>query len=104
MKYKGGFRADSRLGTRKGVQHLARGEIAMPQVDESGNPVTDDPTLDDEDQRGGDGRGPNVNASQAPGEGTGVSTGPNEPREAQPGATQGEGGNLGGSDASGSAG
>ena len=76
----------------------------MPQVNESGEPVTDDPTLDDEDQRGGDVRGPYVNASQAPGEVTGVSTGPNEPREAQPGATQGEGGNLGGPDASGSAG
>ncbi len=76
----------------------------MPQVDETGNPVTDDPTLENEDQRGGDGRGPNVNASEAPAEGTGVSTGPNEPREAQPGATQGEGSNLGGSNASGSAG
>ena len=76
----------------------------MPQVDDSGQPVTDDPSLDDEEQRGGDGRGPFVSATESPGEGTGVSTGPNEPREAQPGATQGEGANLGGSDASGGAG
>ena len=76
----------------------------MPQVGESGEPMTDDPTLDDEDQRGGDGMGPNVDANAAPGEGTGVSTGPNEPREAQPGATQGDDGDIGGSDASGSAG
>ncbi len=76
----------------------------MPQVDESGNPITDDPTLENEEQRGGDGRAPFVDAHGAPAEGTGVSTGPNEPREAQPGATQGEGDNLGGSNASGSAG
>ncbi len=76
----------------------------MPQVGESGEPMTDDPTLDDEEQRGGDGRGPFVSATESPDEGTGVSTNPNEPREAQPGATQGEGGNLGGPDASGSAG
>ncbi len=76
----------------------------MPQVDESGNPITDDPTLEDEEQRGGDGRGTFVDAHDAPSEGTGVSTGPNEPREAQPGATQGDSGNLGGSNASGSAG
>ncbi len=77
----------------------------MPQVDETGNPITDDPTLEDEEQRGGEGRGPNVDAYGAPSEGTGVSTGPNEPREAQPGATQGdEGGDLGRSNASGSGG
>ena len=76
----------------------------MPQVGPSGDPITDDPTLENEDQRGGDGRGANVDATGAPAEGTGVSTGPNEPREAQPGATQGEGENLGGSNASGSAG
>lgn len=76
----------------------------MPQVDDSGNPVTDDPTLEDEDQRGGDGRGPWVDASSQPSEGSGVTTGPDNPREAQPGATQGEGGELSGSDASGSAG
>jgi hypothetical protein len=76
----------------------------MPQVDESGNPITDDPTLEDEEQRGGDGRGPFVDASQAPAEGSGVVTGPDNPREAQPGATQGEGDDLSGSDASGSAG
>ena len=76
----------------------------MPQVGPSGDPITDDPNLEDEEQRGDDGRGPNVDAQGAPGDGTGVSTGPNEPREAQPGATQGEGGNLGGPAASGSAG
>lgn len=76
----------------------------MPQVDEYGEPMTDDPTLENEEQRGGEGRGSNVDAQGAPSEGTGVSTGPNEPREAQPGATQGEGGNLGGPNASGSAG
>ncbi len=76
----------------------------MPQVGPSGDPITDDPSLEDEEQRGGDGRGPNVDANRAPSEGTGVSTSPNEPREQQPGATQGEGGDPGGSDASGSAG
>lgn len=76
----------------------------MPQVDESGNPLTDDPTLDDEEQRGADGKGPLVNASEQPAEGSGVTTSPDNPREAQPGATQGEGGDLGGSDASGSGG
>jgi len=76
----------------------------MPQVGESGEPITDDPSLEDEEQRGGDGRGPFVDANRAPEEGTGVSTGPNEPREAQRGATQGEGGDLGGPDASGGAG
>lgn len=76
----------------------------MPQVGPSGEPITDDPSLEDEEQRGGDGRGPWVDAHDAPGEGTGVSTGPNEPREAEPGATQTEGGNLGGPNASGSGG
>lgn len=76
----------------------------MPQVDETGNPITDDPQAENPDQRGGEGRGSAVNASEQPGEGSGVTTGPDNPREAQPGATQGDGGNLGGPNASGSAG
>ena len=78
----------------------------MPVVDPStGQPLSDDPDQEDERLRGGKGRGANVSATDAPPEGTGVSTGPNNPREAQPGATQTDGGDaLGGPNASGSAG
>jgi hypothetical protein len=77
----------------------------MPQVDpQTGEPMTDDPNLEDEDQRGGTGKGPFVNATESPDQGSGVVTGPDNPRESQPGATQGEGDDLSGSDASGGAG
>ena len=77
----------------------------MPQVDPAtGEPMTDSPDLDDEEQRGGKGAGPFVNATESPAEGSGVVTGPDNPRESQPGATQGEGDDLSGSEASGSAG
>ena len=77
----------------------------MPVVDIStGQPLSDDPDQEDERLRGGAGRGATVSATDGPPEGSGVTTGPNNQREAQPGATQGDGPNLGGSNASGSAG
>ncbi len=78
----------------------------MPVVDpKTGEPVSDAPDQEDQSLAGGEGRGAEVSATESPAEGTGVSTGPNEPREAQPGATQGDDGNaLSGPNASGSGG
>lgn len=74
----------------------------MPVVDvNTGQPLSDDPDQEDERLRGGVGRGPNVSATDGPPEGTGVVTGPNNAREAKPGATQGEGPDLGGSNSTG---
>ncbi len=74
----------------------------MPVVDvNTGQPLSDDPDQEDERLRGGVGRGANVSATDGPPEGTGVVTGPNNAREAQPGATQGEGPDLGGSNSTG---
>ncbi|MFN2606334.1 MAG: hypothetical protein ABR511_00355 [Acidimicrobiales bacterium] len=78
--------------------------IRMPKVDpETGNPVSDAPDQADESAAGGKGRGEFVDANAAPPEGTGVSAGPNNAREAKPGATQGEGPELSGPDATGGA-
>ncbi len=74
----------------------------MPVVDIStGQPLSDHPDQEDERLRGGKGRGEFVSATDGPPEGSGVVTGPNNPREARPGATQGEGPDLRGSDSSG---
>jgi len=65
----------------------------MPKVDpDTGNPISDAPDSDDESARGGEGRGKFVDANSGPPEGSGVTTGPNNAREAQPGATQGDSG------------
>jgi hypothetical protein len=74
----------------------------MPVVDSNtGEPVSDDPDQEDENLAGGKGRGESVSATETAQEGSGVTTGPNNPRESQPGATQGEGDDLGGSNATG---
>ena len=76
----------------------------MPVVDvNTGQPLSDDPDQEDERLRGGKGRGGFVSATDGPPEGSGVVTGPNNPREAQPGATRGEGPDLGGSNSTGGA-
>lgn len=63
----------------------------MPAVDSNtGQPISDDPEQENQDLAGGKGRGENVDAHGSPAEGTGISTGPNNAREAQPGATQGD--------------
>lgn len=78
----------------------------MPVVDPAtGEPVSDAPDQEDENLAGGVGRGKTVSATETPAEGSGVTTGPNNPREAEPGATQGDDGNaLSGPNASGSGG
>ncbi|HWC10430.1 MAG TPA: hypothetical protein VG455_04320 [Acidimicrobiales bacterium] len=74
----------------------------MPVVDAStGQPLSDDPDQEDERLRGGRGRGSFVSATDGPPEGSGVVTGPNNPREAEPGATEGEGPDLSGSNSTG---
>ncbi|MGI9033924.1 MAG: hypothetical protein ACR2HY_09690 [Acidimicrobiales bacterium] len=76
----------------------------MPGVDPTtGEPVTDDPDQQDESLAGGKGRGESVSATESPSEGSGVASGPDNSREAQPGATQGEGPELSGPDATGGA-
>jgi hypothetical protein len=76
----------------------------MPVIDvNTGQPLSDDPDQEDERLRGGKGRGETVSATDGPPEGSGVSTGPNNAREAQPGATQGEGPDLGASNSTGGA-
>lgn len=63
----------------------------MPVVDPAtGEPVSDDPDQENQDLAGGEGRGETVSATETPEEGSGVTTGPNNPRESQPGATQGD--------------
>jgi hypothetical protein len=66
----------------------------MPVVDQNtGEPLSDDPDQDDEKLRGGEGRGRNVDAhAGGPGHSS-IVTGPNNEREAQPGAVSGDGGN-----------
>jgi len=78
----------------------------MPVVDpKTGEPVSDAPDQEDQSLAGGVGRGEEVSATEAPAEGTGISTGPNNPREAEPGATQGDSGDdPSGSNAGGSGG
>ena len=57
----------------------------MPVVNpETGEPMSDDPDQADQALAGGEGRGQNVSAHDAPAQGTGVSTGPDNPREAEP--------------------
>jgi len=67
----------------------------MPVVNpETGEPMSDDPDQANQELAGGEGRGSNVSAHDAPAEGSGVSTGPSDsPVEAQPGGTQGDSGN-----------
>jgi len=76
----------------------------MPVVNpETGEPVSDDPEQDDENLAGGKGRGETVAATDT-GVHSPISTGPDNPVEAQPGATQSDGGNSpGGSNAAGGA-
>jgi hypothetical protein len=76
----------------------------MPVVDaNTGLPLSDDPDQEDERLRGGKGRGEFVSATDGPPEGSGVVTGPNNAREAQPGATQGDGPDLDESNSTGGA-
>lgn len=77
----------------------------MPVVDATtGEPVSDDPDQEDENLAGGKGRGWFVSATDGPPEGSGVVSGPNNDREAQPGATQGDDGSSpSGSNATGGA-
>lgn len=77
----------------------------MPVVNpETGEPVSDDPEQDDENLAGGEGRGEHVAATDT-GKHSSVTSGPNNQREAEPGATQGDDGNaLSGPNASGSGG
>jgi len=63
----------------------------MPVVNpETGQPVSDAPDQDDEHLAGGVGRGENVSATDT-GEHSSVTAGPNNEREAQPGATLSDG-------------
>lgn len=77
----------------------------MPVVDpNTGEPVSDAPDQEDENLAGGKGRGEEVSATESPREGSGIASGPDNPRESQPGATQGDSGNSpGGSNATGGA-
>jgi len=57
----------------------------MPVVNpETGEPMSDAPDQENQDLAGGEGRGQSVSATETPEEGSGVTTGPNNPREAQP--------------------
>ncbi len=57
----------------------------MPVVNpETGEPMSDDPDQENQDLAGGEGRGQSVSATETPAEGSGVTTGPDNPREAQP--------------------
>lgn len=73
----------------------------MPVVNpETGEPMSDDPDQADQALAGGEGRGQRVSAHDAPPEGSGVATGPNNDREAEP--RQSDDGNaLDGSNATG---
>ena len=74
----------------------------MPVVDTTtGQPLSDDPDQADERLRGGKGRGGFVSATDGPPEGSGVVTGPENSRQAQPGATHGDGPDVSGSSSSG---
>jgi hypothetical protein len=76
----------------------------MPKVDpQTGEPISDAPDQEDQEAAGGEGRAPFVNATESPAQGSGVTTTPDNPREAAPGATQGEGPDLSGSDSTGGA-
>ena len=66
----------------------------MPAVDENtGQPVSDDPDQEDENLAGGKGRGENVDASGGPPKHSSIATGPDNEREAQPGAVSSDTGN-----------
>jgi len=57
----------------------------MPVVNpETGEPMSDAPDQEDQSLAGGEGRGQSVSATETPKEGSGVTTGPNNEREAQP--------------------
>jgi len=73
----------------------------MPVVNpETGEPMSDDPEQENQDLAGGVGRGQSVSAKDSPPEGTGVATGPNNAREAQPRESD-DGNALDGSNAAG---
>jgi len=75
----------------------------MPVVNpETGEPMSDDPDQEDLSLAGGEGRGQHVSATEAPAEGSGVSTGPDNPREAEPREPD-DGNALDGSNAAGGA-
>jgi len=75
----------------------------MPVVNpETGEPMSDDPDQEDQSLAGGEGRGQHVSATESPAEGSGVSTGPDNPREAQPREPD-DGNALDGSNATGGA-
>jgi len=75
----------------------------MPVVNpETGEPMSDAPDQEDQSLAGGEGRGQSVSATESPEEGSGVMTGPDNEREAQP--RQSDDGNaLDGSNATGGA-
>jgi len=75
----------------------------MPVVNpETGEPMSDDPDQENQSLAGGEGRGQSVSATEGPSEGSGVATGPDNAREAEP--RQSDDGNaIDGSNASGGA-
>ena len=65
----------------------------MPMVDkDTGQPLSDDPDQEDEELRGGKGRGQYVDANAGPPKHSSIVTGPNNEREARRGLSK-DGGN-----------